>query len=219
MQTRIILAVTFMIMLAQASLSNDAHALGCEVKTTLSTLPNLTPLGALLCDSTGSLWVTAGGLATAASPTLTEGSRGTLSSDLSGNLRVTLGTLFSGEDQANNLLMTSGGAVRSLQIVGTGGIPSTATNATSAIFTLPTGQKTFHGVITCTGTCIQTQIVYGTSLNSAVVATSIAVCTINLNLATTDSDTCTVSTDWLYHFVVTSATSGTTPLASLIAQY
>src|SRR3990167_8358365 len=63
---------------------------------------------------------------------------GLLICDTSGNLRVTLGTLFSGENQTYNLLETSGGAVRCTE----GNIINSAVgDATSAAFTLPTGSK------------------------------------------------------------------------------
>jgi hypothetical protein len=42
--------------------------------------------------------------ATAAAPSLTEGTANSFSSDLAGNVRTTLGTLLSGEDQTNNVL-------------------------------------------------------------------------------------------------------------------
>src|SRR3990167_10554122 len=62
--------------------------------------------------------------------------------------RTTLADLLSGEDQTNNLLMTSGGAVR-----GTEGNPINAAvgNATSAAFTLPIGSKSIPGRITGAG--------------------------------------------------------------------
>lgn len=46
--------------------------------------------------------------ATAATPSLTEGSANSFSSDLAGNLRTSLGTLISGEDQTNNVLKVEG---------------------------------------------------------------------------------------------------------------
>ena len=52
-------------------------------------------------------------------------------------LRVTMGTLLSGEDQTNNLIMTGWGAAKVTQLVGTGGVPSTAGDATGSANLLP----------------------------------------------------------------------------------
>jgi hypothetical protein len=109
--------------------------------------------------------------------------------------------------------------VVSTQLLGSGGIPTTASDATSAVFQLTSGTKTFHGVATCTGTCTQVQSIYGTSLNNTTVATSMLLCTITLNNTTNAKESCTVTTNFAYVFVVTSGTGGTTPLSSLIAQY
>jgi hypothetical protein len=133
---------------------------------------------------------------------------------------VSLTTLISGEDQTNNLMRTSGGAVRQTQLVGTGGIPSTASNQTTAAVVLPVGVKTFHGIVTCTGTCVQTQQIYGSFESSATVAKSTLVCTIIMSGTTTATDFCQpTATPFAYWFVVTTLTSGTTPLAGLFVMY
>ena len=182
----------------------------------------------LKCDTAGNLSVsvssgTVSATATAAAPTLTEGDTAApLSVDLSGNLRMTLGTLISGEDETNNLLMTSGGVVRLTQIVGTGGVPSTATDATTSAQVLPVGKKTFHGLVTCTGTCVQVQKVYGAQESSATVAKSVLVGTIQMSGAGSNAPATgffTTDENFSYWFVVTSGTSGTTPLSSLMVMY
>jgi hypothetical protein len=185
-----------------------------------------TSLRDVKCDTGGNQKVTLGapsgvtGTATAAAPTLSEGSEGYPSFDLSGNQRVTLGTLISGEDQTNNLIMTGAGVTRMTQLVGTGGVPSTASDATGTATTLPASTITFHGIVTCTGTCVQTQKIYGSFENSATVAKSVLVCTLSMNASTTAVDWCKVGPQpFAYYFVVTSGTSGTTPLAGLFAQY
>lgn len=137
---------------------------------------------------------------------------------------VSLRTCFGGDSDCiatspGSFIMTRSALTKSTQLLGSGGIPTTATDATSAVFQLPHGAITFHGVETCTGTCVQTQKIYGTSLNNTTVATSMLLCTITLNNTTNATESCTVTTNWLYTFVVTSLTSGTTPLSSLIAQY
>ena len=180
----------------------------------------------LTCGTDGALSVSiiGGGIstlgtATAAAPTLVEASSATFSFDLAGNARVTLGTLLSGEDQTNNLMMVSGGNTRITQLVGTGGVPSTASDATTTATILPVGKKTFHSVVTCTGTCVQTQKIYGAFESSATVAKSTLVCTLTNNASTTATDWCATDLAYSYWFVVTSATSGTTPLAGLFAMY
>lgn len=215
MHTRIILAVTFMLILSQSILSNDAHALGCEVKTTLSTLPNKTPLGALLCDSTGALWVSGGtGIATSAPPTLTEGSSGSFSFDLNSNARVTMGTLFSGEDQANNLLMTSGGAVRSTVMA-----TAVTTNTTSAAVALPVGTKRIYGSVDGTGAVTQTQTIYGGLTSGVTTTTGELLCTLTLSGTTHAHDGCNVTTAHLFYIVVTTATTGTSATGVVTAMY
>lgn len=201
-----------------------ASQASCEVHTTTPTYSDLTFLGVDLCDANGNKMMsmgTAGGLgtATAAAPTRVEGAAASFSFDLSGSARVNLTTLLAGEDQYNNLIMTSGGATRLTQLVGTGGIPSTASDATTTAQLLMTGKKTFLGIVTCTGTCVQTQKIYGAFENSATVAKSELLCTLYLNASTTAKASCIVDTNWQYYFVVTSATSGTTPLAGLFAMY
>lgn len=140
--------------------------------------------------------------------------------DLVGNQYGTLGTLLAGEDQLNNLSMASGGAVRRTQILGTGGFPSTATDATTTPQILPTGRKTFTGRVTCTGTCVQTQKIYGTWRSTADATLDDLVCTIVLSKATADQASCIpTETNFSYWYVVTTLTGGTTPLAGVFAQY
>lgn len=135
-------------------------------------------------------------------------------------LKVTLVTLLSCEDQANNLCMVGSAVTRQTQLVGTGGVPSTASDATTSATTLPAGVITFHGIVTCTGTCVQTQKIYGAFENSATVAKSVLVATLSMNASTTAVDWVRVGPlPFSYYFVVTSGTSGTTPLAGLFAQY
>ena len=137
--------------------------------------------------------------------------------DTGGSMKVTLGTTISGEDQTNDLIKTSGGAVRSTQLVGTGGVPSTASDTTTAATTLPTGKKTFFGTVTCTGTCTQTQKIYGDWNNDA--ASGVLVCTITMSATTTAFDWCVTDLNFSYWYVITTNSGGTTPLAGLFVQY
>jgi len=201
---------------------------GCVVETT-GTYAEGTNLRDNKCDTAGNLKTSLGGVgsggfgtSTAAAPSLVEGAGASFSFDLAGNARFTMGTLLSGEDQTNNLMMVSGGATRITQLVGTGGVPSTATDATSTATILPVGRKTFQGLVTCTGTCVQIQKIYGAQESSATVAKSALVCTLNpgASVATTSAtDWCSTDLNFSYWFVVTSSTSGTTPLSAVMAMY
>lgn len=174
----------------------------------------------LSLDLNGQLRLAGGGTATAANPTLSEGAAATNSYNLSGELRVDPGVLV-GADQTNNLVQTSGGVVRTTQILGTGGVPSTATDATTTPQIVPTGNKTFTGRVTCSGgTCGQTQKIYGTWRNTADATKDDLICTITLNASTSDQASCSgIYQNWLYYYVVTTATSGTTPLAGVFVQF
>ena len=140
---------------------------------------------------------------------------GLLSYDTSGNLRVTIGTLLSGEDQTNNLLMTSGGAVR-----GTTMASAVTTDTTSAAVALPTGSKTIYGAVTGTGAITQTQKIYGGITSGVTSTTGILLCTLTLSGTTAAYDACPVMTaNFLYYIVVTSSTSGTSASGTVTAMY
>lgn len=167
-----------------------------------------TDVGAAMCD------------VRTAAPTFADlTAMGLLSCDTSGNLRVTIGTLLSGEDQTNNLLMTSGGAVR-----GTEGnlINSAVGDATSAAFTLPTGYKTITGRITGAGSVAQVITIYGGTSSGMAAATSDVVCTITLSgtsgAAGTAASCPPFIASFLYYEVVTSGSSGT-PTTILTGSY
>lgn len=129
--------------------------------------------------------------------------------DASGNMMVSLGTLISGEDQTNNLLMTSGGAVRTTTF-------SSVTSATtSSVTTVPSGYKTFTAqIINATSeTKAATLTIYGNLISST--TGGIAVCTITLPSTATTlqlQDSCPPTTvNFPYYFytatVYTSASS------------
>jgi hypothetical protein len=127
---------------------------------------------------------------------------------------MTLGTLLSGEDQTNNLLQTSGGAVR--QTVVTSGV---TTNTTSTAALVPVGSKTFYGQVVCSsGACVQTQAIYGDIDSDA--ANGILLCTLTLSGTTRAQDACPVVTSaWSYIYVITTATSGTSATGAVYAMY
>lgn len=133
--------------------------------------------------------------------------------------RVSLADLISGEDQTNNLLMTSGGAVR-----GTEGnlINSAVGDATSTAFTLPTGYKTITGRITGAGSVAQVITVYGGTSSSMAAATSDVVCTITLSGTSGAAGTALSCppfiAPFLYYIAVTSGSSGT-PTTILTGSY
>lgn len=139
--------------------------------------------------------------------------------DVNGNLNVNINTLLSGEDQTNNLLMTSGGAVR-----GTEGniINSAVGDATSSAFTLPTGWKTITGRITGAGSVAQVITIYGGTSSSMAAATSDVVCTITLSgtsgAAGTAASCPPFIAPFLFYKAVTSGSSGT-PTTVLTGTY
>jgi len=165
-------------------------------------------------DSSGTVTGTVGGQATAAAPTLVEGTYYGFSLDLAGNTRSTLGTLLSGEDQTNNLLMTSGGAVRQTVVASV-----ITTNTTSAAGIVPVGSKTFYGQVVCSsGACTQTQAIYGDIDSDA--ANGILLCTLTLSGTTRTQDACPVITaNFSYYYVVTTATTGTSATGAIYAMY
>jgi len=136
---------------------------------------------------------------------------GLLSCDTSGNLRVTLGTLISGEEQTNNLLQTSGGVVRQTTV------ESQITDTTSAAVAVPTGSKTFMGVLTGAGAIAQTMKLYGAFSSTA--SNGVLLCTLTLTGTTATSDACPVVTaNFSYYYVITTASSGLTT-AVMYAMY
>lgn len=135
--------------------------------------------------------------------------------DSSGNLIVSLGTLLSGEDQTNNLIKTSGGAVR-----GTTMASAVTTDTTSTAVALPTGSKTIYGSVTGTGSITQTQKIYGGITSGVTSTTGILLCTLTLSGTTAVYDACPVMTaNFLYYIVVTSATTGTSASGTVTAMY
>lgn len=134
--------------------------------------------------------------------------------DTGGNLKITSGTLYSGEDQTNNLLMTSGGAVRLTTV--TMGAAATA-NGTTAAFAVPVGVKTFYGQVSGTGSVLQTQTIYGDVDNDA--ANGVPVCVLVNSGTTRDQSSCRVDAPFLYYYVVTTATSGTGATGVVYAAY
>lgn len=137
------------------------------------------------------------------------------SCDTAGNKPVTLGTLFSGEDQTNNLLMTSGGAVRSTTMAS-----AVTTDTTSAAVALPVGSKSIYGSVTGTGAITQTQKIYGGITSGVTSTTGILLCTLTLSGTTAVYDACPVMTaNFLYYIVVTSATTGTGASGNVTAMY
>jgi hypothetical protein len=134
-------------------------------------------------------------------------------------LRVTQATLLAGEDQTNNLLMTSGGAVRGSE----GNLINAAVgDATSAAFTLPTGYKTLTGRITGAGAVAQVITIYGGTSSGMAAVTSDVVCTITLSgtsgAAGTAASCPPFIAPFLYYKAVTSGSTGT-PTTILTGTY
>ena len=136
---------------------------------------------------------------------------GLLICDTSGNVKMSLGTLLSGEDQTNNLLMTSGGVVRQTTV------ESQITNTTSAAVAVPTGSKSFMSVLTGAGAIAQTMKLYDAFSSTA--SNGVLLCTLTLSGTTATSDACPVVTaNFSYYYVTTTASSGLTT-AVMYAMY
>ena len=180
----------------------------CEVSTTAQTFNNGSMMGAMNCDTAGNQRVIIGapggvsGTATASAPTLSEGSTGYFSWDLSGNLRTTLGTLLSGEDQTNNLMMTGAGVTR---ITTMGPVAAPAT--TSSVTTVPSGPKTFMAYMGGASESKAASLtIYGNWQNST--TGGVAVCTISIAAVTQThiEDVCpTTSVAYTYYYYTTEA--------------
>lgn len=159
--------------------------------------------------------VSSGMTSTAAAPTYVEAATSALSGDLAGNLRVTLGTLFYGEDATNDLLKVSGGAVRST-VMATGVI----TNTTSTAVAIPVGSKTIYGSVTGTGAVTQTQAIYGGITSGVTATTGILLGTLTLSGTTTAVAALPVITaNFLWYIVVTTNTTGTSASGVVTAMY
>lgn len=162
--------------------------------------------------------VSSGASSTAAAPTLVEGATSALSEDLSGNLRVTLGTLLSGEDTTNNLLKVSGGVVRQT-------IFSSVTSATSsAVTTVPVGPKTFMGQITngTSETKALTVDIYGNWTNSTTGGVRIGTITLPSTVTVThleDALPVVTANFSYYYYTVTAYTSASSAPFTLYAMY
>ena len=179
MKTRMYLLAIGLLALSTVAMTAEARA-ECKV---LDAVPTYTAgqLKDHTCTTSGyvnfnlaSGTLTGLGTATAAAPTLSEGAAASFSFDLAGNTRFTLGTLISGEDQTNNLLMTSGGVAR----ITTLGSVTSATTSTPAL--IPTGAKALMGqIINATSeTKAITATVYGNWTNST--TGGIEICRIEL---------------------------------------
>jgi hypothetical protein len=203
MKTLRLLFVGFSLLWIFAPNPPPVHA-SCVVETT-GTYAEGANLRDDKCDTGGNKKVTLGGAAsggfgtnTAAAPSLVEGSPGSFSFDLNGNARVTQGTLEAGEDQANNLVMTSGGAMRITTI---GSLTSTGTTAVNTLFT---GPVRFMAQITnaTSETKAATLDIYGNWTSST--TGGIKICTITLPSTATVThleDTCpVVSPEFMFYY-------------------
>lgn len=201
-------------------LSPHADA-ACVVRST-SSYAEGTPLRDDECDTAGNKKVTLGGAAAGglgtnevADPSRVEGSPGSFSFDLLGGARVNIrniGVLLSGEDQTNNLFMTSGGKVR--QIVW----PVVSTNTTSTVQVMYTGYKSLKGTLVCNAgastNCGITVEVFGNENNSTTGGESLCTVTIPTGLATT-TGTCVISAPYSYVYFKTTGVAGTSPVLTM----
>ena len=148
---------------------------------------------------------------TLASSTDADGDYSDVKCDTAGNVDVTLGTLFSGEDQTNNLLMTSGGAVRKTTLAS--GVTTNTTSSAVAVFT---GTKTIYGQVVCSsGACTQTQEFFCDIDNDAANGTSLGLLT--LSGTTRDQGYFTYTAACSYVYVITTVTTGTSATGAMYA--
>lgn len=138
--------------------------------------------------------------------------------DTGGNKKETLGTLLSGEDQTNNLLMTSGGVVRTTTF-------SSVTSVTSSAVTnaVPTGKKTFFAqmVNTTSETKALTLTIFGSPFNSTTYGKPVCFIEIPSTATTLElSDFCKSDSNHAYWFyTVSTYTSASAAPVTVYAQY
>jgi hypothetical protein len=93
------------------------------------------------------------------------------------------------------------------------------TNTTSSAVAGVEGWKSIYGQVVCSsGTCVQTQAIYGDIDSDA--ANGVLLCTLTLSGTTRAQDACPVITaNFSYLYVVTTATSGTSATGAVYAMY
>ena len=96
---------------------------------------------------------------------------------------------------------------------------SLTTNTTSTAQPVPETAKSFYGQVVCSsGTCTQTQAIWGDLDSDA--ANGVLVCTLTLSGTTRAQDACPVVTaTFLYYYVVTTNTAGTAATGTVYAMY
>src|ERR1043165_6101704 len=178
------------------------------------------------CDATGAKKATGGGAisslgtANAAAPSLVEAAQASFSFDLAGNARFTLGTLLSGEDQTNNLLMTSGGAVRQIALM-----TAVSTNSTGSTAAGYVGSKTVKGTLTCNAggstNCGITYTIYGSELSSQATGTKEQLCQVVIptGAAVTSGSCAPITAAFTYLWAETTGVAGTSPSLNLTLMY
>lgn len=123
--------------------------------------------------------------------------------DTGGNKKVSLGTLLSGEDQANNLIMTSGGAVRTVTLMS-----AVTTDTTGDAVVVFSGGKTGLATVTGTGSVSVDIEIFGDMDDDA--AGGESVCTIGLSGTDKDMGSCAQwAKDYPYYYATTDNISGT----------
>ncbi len=199
------------------ALPATTQAQTCEARND-GNVPNYTngTPNPIICDTHGSQRVTIMGPSGSTSGvSLVTPNGDSVMDETNDAVSVTLDTLISGEDQTNNLLMTSGGAVRSTTMAS-----AVTTNTTSSAVALPVGSKSIYGSVTGTGAITQTQAIYGGITSGVTSTTGILLCTLTLSGTTAVYDACPVMTaNFLYYIVVTTATTGTSASGTVTAMY
>lgn len=160
--------------------------------------------------SGGGVSLSGGCKPTAAAPTYSEAVANYLSCLLDGSLRIYNQYLGWGEDPNNDLVMTSGGKVRTFTLMT--GVTTSTTSATQIVHS---GGKTPKASLTGTGALTGTVTFYGDMENTT--TNGEPICSLILDVTTKSTKSCNQFVkDWPYYHAVTSNIGGTS--ATVVAQ-
>lgn len=134
--------------------------------------------------------------------------------DTNNALGVTLRTLLSGEDQTNNLLMTSGGIVRLTTLMS-----GVSTNTTSSLVDGYTGSKTVKGTLTCNAggstNCGVTVTIFGNEENTTNGSEQLCQVVVPTGAAYTPVTCPVITAAFRYLYATTTGIAGTSPSLTL----
>lgn len=183
-------------------------AIPCLNKTTRTFATTTTTTGLYICDVAG--------ISTFRTRVSIFGS-GTITSIGRASTSVGIGQAGA-VDFTNNLVMTSGGVVRSTVMAA-----AVTTNTTSTSVALPVGNKSIYGSVAGTGAITQTQEIWSgltSGFTPTVAGGGVKLCTLILSGTTFAGDQCGVITAaGLFYKILTSSTTGTGASGDVTAMY